>query len=174
MLAEVRYRGYGPTYCTTYNILYGECATGKPLWVWRPKNFLNDAIFLLESISLIWDSRVMLNFPMVAQSPYYIVVYFSILIHYHMIVLYTILYCTILYYTVLYYTVLCTISLSLCSLATSSLPFQGQTEGPIQPAVGKGGKKGKKKSSSSVKKGVDDDALLAEAVKENSTCFFPK
>ena len=74
------------------------------------KNFLNDPIFLLKSISLIWDSRVMLNFSMVAQSPYYLVVYFSILIHYHMIVLYTILYYTILFYTILYYTVLyCTI-----------------------------------------------------------------
>ena len=30
MLAEVGYRGYGPTYRATYNILYGECATGKP------------------------------------------------------------------------------------------------------------------------------------------------
>ena len=28
MLAEVGYRGYGPTYCAIYNILYGECATG--------------------------------------------------------------------------------------------------------------------------------------------------
>ena len=27
--------------------------------------------FLLKSTSLIWDSTVMLNFPMVAQSPYY-------------------------------------------------------------------------------------------------------
>ena len=130
----------------------------------------------LSRVSLIWDSRIMLNFSMVAQSPYYIVVYFSILIHYHIILLYTILYCTILYCsilycTILYYTVLCTISLSLCS----SLPFQGQTEGPIQPAMGKGGKKGKKKSSSSsVKEGVDDDALLEKAVKENSTCFFPR
>ena len=41
---------------------------------------------------------------MVAQSPYYIVVYFSIIIHYHIIVLYTILYYTILYCTILYYT----------------------------------------------------------------------
>ena len=27
MSAEVVYRGYGPTYCTIYNMLYGECAT---------------------------------------------------------------------------------------------------------------------------------------------------
>ena len=30
MFAEVRYRGYGPTYRATYNILYGECTTGEP------------------------------------------------------------------------------------------------------------------------------------------------
>ena len=30
MLTEVGYRGYGPTYYATYNILYGECATGEP------------------------------------------------------------------------------------------------------------------------------------------------
>ena len=29
--------------------------------------------FLLKSISLICDSAIMLNFPMVAQSPYYII-----------------------------------------------------------------------------------------------------
>ena len=28
MLAEIGYRGYGLTYRATYNILYGECATG--------------------------------------------------------------------------------------------------------------------------------------------------
>ena len=28
MSAEVVYIGYGPPYRTTYNILYGECATG--------------------------------------------------------------------------------------------------------------------------------------------------
>ena len=28
MSAEVVYRGYGPTYRATYNILYGEYATG--------------------------------------------------------------------------------------------------------------------------------------------------
>ena len=28
MPAEVRYRGYGLTYRTTNNILYGECVTG--------------------------------------------------------------------------------------------------------------------------------------------------
>ena len=59
MFAEVGYRTYGSTYRATYNILYGECATGE-------------RHFLLKSISLIWDSAVMLNFPMVAQSPYYI------------------------------------------------------------------------------------------------------
>ena len=31
MLAEVRYRGYGPPYRATYNILHGECATVEPL-----------------------------------------------------------------------------------------------------------------------------------------------
>ena len=31
--------------------------------------------YLLKSISLIWDSAVMINFPMVAQSPYYIHIY---------------------------------------------------------------------------------------------------
>ena len=45
----------------------------------------------------------------------------------------------------------------------------------MQPTMGKGGKKTKKKSSSSLSKEDDDvDVLLAEAVKENSTCFFPK
>ena len=28
MSAEVVYRGYGPTYRTIYNILYGECTAG--------------------------------------------------------------------------------------------------------------------------------------------------
>ena len=37
MLAEVGYRGYGPTYRATYSILYGECE-GR-------KNFRIDAIF---------------------------------------------------------------------------------------------------------------------------------
>ena len=58
MFAEVGYRGYGPPNRATYNILYGECATGEPFWVQRPKNFCIDTI--------------MLNFLMVAQSPYYI------------------------------------------------------------------------------------------------------
>lgn len=45
----------------------------------------------------------------------------------------------------------------------------------MQPSKVKGGKKAQKKSSSSSsKEGVDEDALLAEAVKENSVCFFPK
>ena len=68
---EVLNRVYGPTYCSTYNILYGEYATGEPFWVPRLKSFQNKAIFALKSISLIWDSCVMLNFPMVVQSPYY-------------------------------------------------------------------------------------------------------
>ena len=29
LLAKVKYRGYGLTYHATYNMLYGECATGK-------------------------------------------------------------------------------------------------------------------------------------------------
>ena len=29
MFAELGYRGCGPTYRATYNILYGECATGR-------------------------------------------------------------------------------------------------------------------------------------------------
>lgn len=45
----------------------------------------------------------------------------------------------------------------------------------MQAATGKGGKKTKKKSSSNSSKESDDvDVLLAEAVKENSTCFFTK
>ena len=64
------------------------------------------------------------------------------------------------------------------SLYSITLPFppQGlkQAGGPMQPTMGKGGKKAKKKSSSSLSKEDDDDVLLAEAVKENSTCFFPK
>ena len=59
------------TYRATYNILYGERATGGPFWVRRPKKLPYGRHFLLKSISLIWDSAVMLNFPMVAQSPYY-------------------------------------------------------------------------------------------------------
>ena len=60
---------------------------------------------------------------------------------------------------------------------TFSFPSQGlkQAGGPMQPTMGKGGKKTKKKSSSSLSKEDDDvDVLLAETVKENSTCFFPK
>ena len=30
MSVEVLYRGYGLTYRTTYNVLHGECAIGKP------------------------------------------------------------------------------------------------------------------------------------------------
>ena len=30
MLAEVGYRGYGPTYSATYKIYYDEYATGEP------------------------------------------------------------------------------------------------------------------------------------------------
>ena len=59
-------------------------------------------------------------------------------------------------------------------LSAFASPFQGQASDTMQPSKVKGGKKGQKKSSSSSKEGVDDDALLAEAVKENSTCFFPK
>ena len=47
--------------------------------------------------------------------------------------------------------------------------------GTVQAATGKGGKKTKKKSSSATPKESDDiDVLLAEAVKENSTCFFTR
>ena len=53
MSAEVGYIGHGLTYRTTYDILYGECATGTPFWVRRLKNFRNNAIFALKSISLI-------------------------------------------------------------------------------------------------------------------------
>ena len=59
-------------------------------------------------------------------------------------------------------------------LSAFASPFQGQAGDTMQPSKSKGGKKGQKKSSSSSKEGVDDDALLAKAVKENSTCFFPK
>ena len=72
MLAEVGYRDYGPTYRATYKILYSECATGEPFWVQGPKKLLYRRHFLLKSLSLIWDSAVMLNFSMVVQSPYYI------------------------------------------------------------------------------------------------------
>ena len=37
MLAEAGYRGYGPTYRSTYNILYGEFATGEPFRLRRLK-----------------------------------------------------------------------------------------------------------------------------------------
>ena len=40
ILAEVGYRGYGLTYRATYNMLYSECATGKPFWVQRPNKLL--------------------------------------------------------------------------------------------------------------------------------------
>ena len=43
--AEVGYRGCGLTYRATYNILYGESATGELFWVRKLKNFRNDAIF---------------------------------------------------------------------------------------------------------------------------------
>ena len=33
MFAKVGYRGYGPTNCAIYNIMYGECATGEPFWL---------------------------------------------------------------------------------------------------------------------------------------------
>ena len=60
-------------------------------------------------------------------------------------------------------------------LSAFASPLQGQAGDTMQPSKVKGGKRGQKKSSSSSsKEGVDDDALLAEAVKENSTCFFPK
>ena len=72
MLAEVEYRGYGPStmlhiiYCmvSTQQANLSECEGRKKL--------MYQCHFLLKSISLIWDSAVMLNFPMVAQSPYYI------------------------------------------------------------------------------------------------------
>ena len=41
---HINYRGYGLTYRTTYNILYGECTIGEPFWVRRPKSFRNDTI----------------------------------------------------------------------------------------------------------------------------------
>lgn len=49
-----------------------------------------------------------------------------------------------------------------------------QTGVAMQAATGKGGKKAKKSSSNSSKEIDDVDVLLAEAVKENSTCFFTK
>ena len=61
MLAEVGYRGYGLTYRATYNILYGECATGKPFECKGQKQLPYRRHFLLKSISLIWDFAVMLN-----------------------------------------------------------------------------------------------------------------
>ena len=61
MPAEVGYRGYGPTYRATYNILYGECATGEPFWLWRLTKLSYRCHFLLKSISLLWDSAIMLN-----------------------------------------------------------------------------------------------------------------
>ena len=42
-------------------ILYGECTTSEPFRVQRLKNDLNNIIFLLESVSLICNLRVLLN-----------------------------------------------------------------------------------------------------------------
>ena len=72
MLTKVGYRGYGLTNHATYNILYGEWATCRQTFLSaKAEKLPYRRQFLLKSISLIWDSTIMLNFPMVAQSPCY-------------------------------------------------------------------------------------------------------
>ena len=75
MLAEVRYRGYGPTYHATYNTLYGEYTTGEPFKCRGRKSFRIDTIFC-QAISLMGLRRNAL-LPMVAQSPYYMCIIMS-------------------------------------------------------------------------------------------------
>ena len=72
--AKVVYGGYGLTYRATYIIYCMVNVQQANFLCAKAKNIRNDTIFLLESISLIWDSCVMLNFPVVAQSPYYMYV----------------------------------------------------------------------------------------------------
>ena len=43
--AEVRYRGYGPSYNTVYVISYGECATDEPFCLRWPNIFKTASFF---------------------------------------------------------------------------------------------------------------------------------
>ena len=75
MLAEIGYRGYGPTYRATCNTYIVWCVCNRQTFLSAKAEKLPKwHHFLLESISLRWDSHIMLNFPIVAQSPYYICV----------------------------------------------------------------------------------------------------
>ena len=75
MLAEVRYRGYGPIYRARYNILYGECATGEPL----PENASqNDTIFARSAYHRYETTSQCLSFCGCAIT----VLYYIIILHY--------------------------------------------------------------------------------------------
>ena len=69
MFAEVGCRGYGLTHHATYSILRNRRA------FLNAKAKRTSVSMPFSAISLIWDSAVMLNFPMVAQSSYYICIY---------------------------------------------------------------------------------------------------
>ena len=49
MLTVLVYRGYGPTFYTTCDIMYAECTTGEHFWVWRPKIDLTSTPFFTLS-----------------------------------------------------------------------------------------------------------------------------
>ena len=52
MLAKVGYIGYGSTYHATYNMLYGECATGE----------LSECEGQKTSISTLFSAQVYLTY----------------------------------------------------------------------------------------------------------------
>ena len=59
---EVRYRGYGPTYRTIYNVSPGECATDEPFHV-RQQSISKTTPFSLGGLLLhIWDLLTICNF----------------------------------------------------------------------------------------------------------------
>ena len=60
--AKVRYRGYGPTYHTICDILFGECATDEPFCVRWQNIFKTTPFFTQRSLPLIQDFVAIHNF----------------------------------------------------------------------------------------------------------------
>ena len=56
-----------PTILPILYILFGECTTGRKLCL---NTIFSHKVY--PTYVHIWDSRIMLNFPMVVQSPYYV------------------------------------------------------------------------------------------------------
>ena len=60
--AKAGYRGYGPTYHTIYDILYGECATDDPFCVRQPNIFEKTPFFTQRLICHIPNLTTIHNF----------------------------------------------------------------------------------------------------------------